>query len=237
MVIALFLSTMYMILSNRRGVTLIELIIVLSIIGILAIIGVPEISRFSSTYKARSCATDLIQNMKVAKAMAIKENREYLITFDTANQRYMIGFSSNDNDLRDLNLDTFGICKDTDGDRLPNGDSDTNPADGVPDCVKVVNLSDCGNNIQFGTLASKDPQGDNITCNGKTVCFSATSNPIRADFNPDGSAGNLGSVYFQQASRGYSYCVRVSNSAGALNMWKWDGDKDNTGITTWTELR
>lgn len=224
-----------MILSNRRGVTLIELIIVLSIIGILAIIGVPEISRFSSTYKARSCATDLIQNMKVAKAMAIKENREYLIVFDTINQRYIIGFDGNgDNDLTTLNSDTFGICKDTDNDRLPEGDVLVN---GVPACVKVVNVSSYGNNVVFGygtgTTPPNGPNGSTIPASG--VNFSGS--PPRADFNPNGSAGTLGSAYFQQTSRGYSYCVRVSNSAGALNMWKWDGDKDNTGVTTWTELR
>ncbi len=98
---------------NIKGFTLVEVLIVIAIIAILAVIGVPEISRFSADYKVRTCATDLLQNMKVARAMAIKENRQYLVTFDTTpgNQRYMMGFSSNDGDLLDKDQDTFGICK------------------------------------------------------------------------------------------------------------------------------
>lgn len=220
-----------------RGVTLVELVIVVSIIGIIAFLAAPEVSRFKSGYSVRSSATDLIQHMRVARAMAIKENREYLIAFDTVNQRYLIGHDGDgDGNLTTLNSDTFGICKDTDGNRLPNNDTDAN-ADGVPDCVRVVSLRNYGNNISFGTLATVDPDGAVITCNGKTVCFGATANPIRAEFNPDGSAGNTGSAYLQHSGRGYSYCVRISNTSGAMNMWKWDGDRDNPAVTSWTEVR
>jgi len=223
-------------MSSRSGITLVELLIVIAIIGILALIGVPEINRFVADSKVRSCATDLIQNMRVARAMAIKENRRYLIVFDTTNQRYLIGFDGDgDNNLVTLDKDTFGICKDTDGDRLPEGDVLVN---GVPGCVRMVGLkSGCGANIEFGTLATKDPNGNSIDCNGKTVCFGNTSDPIRAGFNPDGSAMNPGSAYFQHTGRGYSYVVRISNNAGAISMWKWKGDKDNSSETQWIELR
>ncbi|MEW6213994.1 MAG: GspH/FimT family protein [Nitrospirota bacterium] len=222
-------------MHRQDGITLIELIIIIAIIGILAALGVPEINRFSADYKVRSCATDLIQNMRVARAMAIKENRQYLIVFDTTNNRYMIGFDGDgDNNLITLDSDTFGICKDTDNDRLPEGDILIN---GVPDCVKAVNLTDCGNNIIFGygtgTTPPNGPNGSAIPASG--VNFSGT--PPTAKFDSDGSMDKLGSVYFQHTGRGYSYCVRISYQAGATNMWKWDGDKDNTTVTTWTELR
>ena len=221
----------------EKGITLIELLVAIAIVGILAVLVAPELGRFRSNYNARSCATDLIQYMRAARAMAIKENREYLIVFDIANQRYLIGFDGDgDNDLITVDSDTFGICNDADGDRLPNGDADNN-LDGVPECVRVVNLNDCGNDISFGTLAAADPDGDAITCNGGTVCFGATANPIRADFNPNGSIGNLGSVYFQQTTRGYSYVVIASNTSGSMNMWKWDGDADDALNPNWTEIR
>lgn len=228
---------------NIRGFTLVELLVVMAIIAILALIGVPEINRFSADYKVRTCATDVMQNMKLAKAMAIKENREYLVTFDTTpgNQRYMIGFSSNDNDLLDLDADTFGLCKDTDvpPDRLPNGDvPHSAPNADIPDCIKVINLSiQCGSNVIFNTLAPNNPSGGALCANGVGVCFGATAAPIRADFNPDGSVGNLGSVYFQHTERGYGYVAVVSNTAGAMSLWKWNGDIDNASVTTWTELR
>ena len=224
----------------EKGITLIELLVAIAIVGILAVLVAPEIGRFRSNYNARSCATDLIQYMRVARAMAIKENREYLIVFDTTanNQRYLIGFDGNgDNDLITVDSDTFGICNDADGDRLPEGDALVN---GVPSCVRVVDLNDCGNDIIFGyTAGTTPPNGPNasvIPASG--INFSGT--PPTAEFDSDGSTDKLGSVYFQQTIRGYSYCVRISNTSGSMNMWKWDGDNENAtnqGKTTWTEIR
>jgi len=195
-------------LLNEMGVTLIELLIVISFITILAAIGIPEMSRFSADYKVRSAATDLIQNMRLARAMAIKDNRQYLIVFDLNNQNYSIGPDA-----------------DQDGAIDPNS------------VVRTVMFPEYGSNVDYGTLAPNGPggAGDAICANGK-ACFGAT-NPPRADLNPDGSAGLLGSVYFQHTERGYGYCVRVSTNAGTMNMWKWDGDKDNPGVTTWPEVR
>ncbi len=228
----------------EKGITLIELLVAIAIVGIISVLVAPEIGRFRSNYNARSCATDLIQYMRVARAMAIKENREYLIVFDIANQRYLIGFDGDgDNDLITVDFDTFGICNDADGDRLPNGDALVN---GVPSCVRVVNLNDCGNNISFNTPAPNGPDTDgagpnppNAFCaNGLGVCFGATANPIRADFNPNGSIGNLGSVYFQQTTRGYSYVVIASTTSGQTNMWKWDGRIPDDALNpNWTEIR
>ncbi len=230
----------------EKGITLIELLVAIAIVGILAVLVAPEIGRFRSNYNARSCATDLIQHMRAARAMAIKENREYLIVFQLAGDpsaainpqgRYLIGFDGDgDNNLTTQLFDTFGICNDTDNNRLPNNDADAN-GDNVPDCVRVINLNECGNGISFGTLAAVDPDGDVIACNGQTVCFGATANPVRADFNPNGSIGNLGSAYFQQTTRGYSYVVIASDTSGSMNMWKWDGDADNALNPNWTEIR
>ena len=223
----------------EKGITLIELLVAIAIVGILAVLVAPELGRFRSNYNARSCATDLIQYMRVARAMAIKENREYLIVFDTTanNQRYLIGFDGDgDDDLITVDSDTFGICNDTDvpGDRLPNGDALVN---GVPSCVRVVNLNDCGNDIIFGyTAGTTPPNGPNLSViPASGINFSGA--PPTAQFDSDGSTDKLGSVYFQQTIRGYSYCVRISTNSGQMNMWKWDGDADNTGVTTWTEIR
>jgi len=236
-------------IRSNDGITLAELLVTIAVIGILALLVAPEIGRFGSNYNVRSCATDLIQNMRLARAMAIKENREYLIVFDTANQRYLIGFDGdNDNDLTTVNSDTFGFCKDTptsdtDGDGIndrgngiPDSDTDAN-ADGVPDCVRVVNISEYGNGISFGTLAPNGPDNDPLCANGLGVCFGATVNPVRANFNSDGSVDDRGYVYFQQATRGYSHVVTIRDTSGATDMWKWDGDINSPLVATWTEIR
>jgi prepilin-type N-terminal cleavage/methylation domain-containing protein len=191
-------------MPDEKGMTLAELLTVIALIGILAVIGGPEINRFSSNYRVRTCATDLLQEMKLARSMAIKENRQYLITFDLTNKNYAIG---------------------------PDADKD-----GTIDSVwRRVNLADCGADINYGTLATKDPAGEKLCASG-TACF-GTTDPPRAEFNPNGSVVYRGSVYFQHMTRGYSYLVRVSNNAGALNMWRWEGDIDNPGITKWIEIR
>ncbi|GBE37020.1 hypothetical protein BMS3Bbin07_01178 [bacterium BMS3Bbin07] len=84
-----------------------------------------------------------------------------------------------------------------------------------------------------GTTPPNGPNGTTIPPSG--INFSGT--PPTAEFGPDGSTDKLGSVYFQQTVRGYSYCVRISNLSGTTNMWKWDGDIDNTSETDWTEVR
>ncbi len=230
----------------EKGITLIELIVAIAIVGIISVLVAPEIGRFRSNYNARSCATDLIQHMRVARAMAIKENREYLIVFQLAGDpsaainpqgRYLIGFDGDgDNNLTTQLFDTFGICNDTDNNRLPNNDADAN-GDNVPDCVRVVRINECGNDITFGYGAgTTPPNGPNATVippsgivllNGTTV----------VDFNPNGSIGTTGSAYFQQTIRGYSYCVRISNTSGQTNMWKWDGSSDDALNPNWTEIR
>ena len=132
---------MWRILSSKQGLTLVELIVVMSIIGMIALFGAPEIMRFVSDSKARSCSTDLIQNMKIAKSMALKENRPYLITFDTSGKKYRIGFdgsSPSDGDLLD-SVDGFGTNVNGFGNHGP---------------VRLVDIrTQCGSAVDYGTLA------------------------------------------------------------------------------------
>ncbi len=209
---------------NQKGVTLVELIVVIAIIGIAVLaIAAPQIGRFRSNYNLRSCATDLIQNMRVARSMAIKENRAYLITFnENTGNNYRIGFDGDGNNSLLNASDGYGECVGA-------------------GCVRLIDLSDCGNDIGFGTLATKKPNGNDLdatACNNKTVCFGSTS-PIRAEFYKNGSVATQGSVYFQHTGRGYSYAVVISTFSGATNMFKWDGDIDNTDPPDpeWTEMR
>ncbi|MBI5056630.1 MAG: prepilin-type N-terminal cleavage/methylation domain-containing protein [Nitrospirae bacterium] len=210
------------IIKKDSGFSLIELVIVVTIIGILAIIGIPQYGQFIAKSKARRAADELLQNMRLTRTMAIKENGAYLITFDAAANNYRIGFDGNgDGDLLD-NVD--GYERDING----------NPV--LP--VKVFNLrTEYGNEIvvgsaNFTTNPPNDPNGV------------AINNTLSFQMLPDGSMNANGQalpaqVYFQHSGqdRGYTFCVELANSAGTINLFMWDGDAAHTGETGWPELR
>ena len=199
-------------LKKNTGFTLIELVIVITIIGILAIIGMPQIEKFNSMNMVRRAANDLLQNMRLARTMAIKENREYLITFNEAgNNTYVIGFDGNGNNS------------------LLDG------ADGYDGgAVRTVNLqTEYGNAVNFGTFVNGGPDEPDacpacVDITGETVNFGAALNPVRHVFNPDGSVDFTGSVFIMHNSRGVTYLLRVSYQSGKFDLLKWDGEADNT---------
>jgi prepilin-type N-terminal cleavage/methylation domain-containing protein len=221
-------------IRNYLGVTLVELLVAIAIISILAAIGVPEYGRFVAKNRVRSAASDLLQNMRLTRTMAIKENREYLITFNEAgSDSYSIGFDGNgDNKL-------------------------TDPSDGYgTGAVRTYDLeSSYGSGVQFGTSADEGPDEPDacpacLTITGSTVAFGGTAAPVRQEFNPDGTISFTGSVYITTATRGFTYMLRISNQAGKIDLWKWDGDNETTSVPLvnqcsqaplrycrWTELR
>ncbi len=193
--------------KDNTGVTLVELLIVFVIIGIMLTLGVAGYRGFVAKDRVRRAASELLQNMRLARTMAIKENRSYNIIFDYNNQIYRVGYDGNgDGDLLDTQ-DGFG-----------NGP------------VKVVNIQNLyGNAVVMGSgkFSITPPNGPNGNI----------SDAPSFQFNPDGSGGANGSVYFQQTLRGYTYCVRLANAAGKIDLYLWNGDKDNNTVTTWTEVR
>lgn len=109
-------------MENKRGLTIIELVVVMCILGVMVLIAIPNIGRWLPRYRLKSAARDVASNMQLARLGAIKDNREWAILFDT-----------------DLRLYTIISNKGPDGNW------------GTPDDTKerVVNLSDYPN-IGFG---------------------------------------------------------------------------------------
>jgi len=68
--------------NSPHGLTLLELISALSIVGILCLIAIPAFSSWLPDNKLKSAVRDLYSNMQLAKMLSIKENDNYRIVFN-----------------------------------------------------------------------------------------------------------------------------------------------------------
>ncbi len=71
-----------MTLSKPKGFTLIELFIVIFIIGIIAALSYPAISRWAVRWQLQSAARDVRSNFQFAKLAAVKDNMNCVIQFN-----------------------------------------------------------------------------------------------------------------------------------------------------------
>jgi len=77
---------------NQRGVTLIELIIVMVIIAIGATLTAPNIGGWLTHYRLRSATRDVVSIMRVAQIKAVSNNTSYQVFFDIAHDSYILKY-------------------------------------------------------------------------------------------------------------------------------------------------
>ena len=77
---------------NQKGVTLVELIVVMVIIAIGAVLAIPNISGWLPNYRLRSAARDVASTLRFAQIKAVSSNTTYQVVFDTLNDSYIVQY-------------------------------------------------------------------------------------------------------------------------------------------------
>lgn len=70
--------------TNKKGITLIELVVVFVIIAIGAVLLAPNIGAWLPNYRLRSAARDLASIMRTAQMKAVSTNVQYRVNLDDA---------------------------------------------------------------------------------------------------------------------------------------------------------
>lgn len=68
-------------LKRQFGVTLIELLIAIAIVGVLAMIGFPSISRFLETQRVKSVSSEILEDLQFARAETVARRRSVGLSF------------------------------------------------------------------------------------------------------------------------------------------------------------
>lgn len=195
-------------IKGTKGLTIIELTVVMCILAVMVMISIPNIGRWLPRYRLRSAVRDVASSMQLARLGAIKENREWAIQFYINPQNYAPGYvilSSSGPDNTWETGDEIGYR----GDVKPWPLSARYLAD-----YPNISFGDNG----YGSWFNGDPVGDGVTFLNN-----------RVQFKPDGTAGPdlangiVGSAYLQN-NRGDASCARIRFTAtGAIEVVHWEG--------------
>jgi prepilin-type N-terminal cleavage/methylation domain-containing protein len=198
-------------MKDTKGLTLIELIVVMCILAVMVMISIPNIGRWIPRYRLRSSVRDVASTMQLARLGAIKDNKEWAIQFNANAQTYTI-LSDDGGDGAWGTADDIGYK----GDASPWTLSTRSLAD-----YRNVSFGDNGYGSWLGVPLTGD-LSDGITFPNN-----------RVEFRPDGTAGPsgvngiVGSTYLQN-NRGDASCARVRFTAtGAIEVVHWDGSAWN----------
>ena len=127
--------------KTEYGFTLTEMMVVIFIGGVLTAIAIPAFMNWAPKYRTNGAARQVFSEMMAARAKAISESKNYIITFDTGNNSYE-------------------IYRDDNGDATPD----------TEELVKTVNIPNNYPGIGYGHIDSTSPSGDainsDVTFNG-----------------------------------------------------------------------
>ena len=75
---------------NKKGVTLLELVIVMVIIAIGATLMVPNLGPWIQHYRLRSATRDIVSIMRVAQMRSVSQNTSFRVDFNSVARTYTL---------------------------------------------------------------------------------------------------------------------------------------------------
>lgn len=137
---------------TNSGFTLMELMVVIAIIGIMGSIAIPNLIGWLPERKLKSAAWELLTDVQYTRLSAVKENKNWAIVFEPANNRYL-------------------VCSDwgADGDWTLTADNTV---------YKTVSFAASYPGVKFGSGAATSPVGgvmpvDNVSYNANVAVFNS----------------------------------------------------------------
>lgn len=81
---------------NERGITFIELMTVVAVIGIMAALAVPSFLSYMPKLKVKAAARDVVSQLRLARSKAVSERRPYGVMFNVSTRSITL-FADTDN--------------------------------------------------------------------------------------------------------------------------------------------
>lgn len=197
--------------ASEKGVTLIELIVVLTIVAILSAISIPYIFRYTQKYKTEDQALKVMDFMREAGQLALNRRRTMRVELDVSNsQQSVLRLFDENGAAADVLLKSIPLepASEVRMDVQPNGV-------GLP----PPNYANAAFNTSSVWTAVFDSDGTVVTTAGVPV--SATLYFWSPQVQHPFTLANL------NARSGEVRAVTLFGGSGAVRYWKHDG-------TTWT---
>ncbi len=196
---------------NKKGFTLVEMVVTVSIFGLIMAIATPPIVKFLRRHQSKDAASIVMGAIRQARGRAIHEKNDYIVFFHTDNEMLTI---LDDDGGGGGNPDKAGF----DPTARNNGKADNGE--------RLLGPYRLPDGQVFGMIAGTvDSDGGYVT---KAVTFSG--NPPRVIFHPNGSTNEEGLIFvmpnleFREQKKGYDQMMIVRKSTGAVTLQKPEYD-------------